>query len=115
MEFPVELKATEHRNGGRIVRVYGVAHACDKPADGRSRDWWWFVGDVEWSDGTKSAKTEIPPYALCCDSPDGHDEVCKLSEAMSEYLNERGEWCDRDSKHEGWYATERPTPKRRRA
>jgi len=113
MKLPVELKNTMHNNGGQITSIASIAHEVNKPEHGRSHDVWWFVGDVKWGDGTSSKNLEIAPWALCCD--DDRAEVLALSELMSDYLHEHGEWCDRDSKHEGWYANERPSKRRRAA
>lgn len=112
MQLPVDLKRTAHKHGGRIIRITSIAHEVNKPNDGLSRDTWWFVGDVDWDDGTRSDGLEIAPWAVCC-YDDDRSEVLALSELMANYLAERGEWCDRESKHEGWYANDRPKSRRR--
>lgn len=104
MKFPFEPTAVEHKHGGKITKVTGVGHGIDRPADGRSRDYWHFFGDVTWRDGTKSAGLEIAPWALCQDSVKGLSEINDLMAAMNHYLYQHGEWCDSASKHEGWYA-----------
>jgi hypothetical protein len=103
MEFPVHLSTIGHHHGGKITCIYGCSHAIDKPQDGHSRDHWFFIADVQWSDGTKSEKTEVPPYALCCDDLGKNPEIDGLMSAMNEYLSANGEWFD-TGKHQGWYA-----------
>jgi hypothetical protein len=114
MTFPFEPKAVLHKHGGRIVKINGIGHTIDKPSEGRSRDSWFFRGEIEWRDGTHSRHAEIAPYALCYtdEQPEGHAEIIALSAAMSEYLEQHGEWCDRKSKHEGWYAHDRKVSRR---
>lgn len=102
MKLPVDLSHTTHRHGGRIVRIERIEHVVDKPEDGRSRDVWHFIGNVEWSDGTRSDGLQIAPWAVCFDG-DHRDEVIALNELMSEYLNANGDWF-RSGPHEGWYA-----------
>lgn len=112
LTLPAELKHTMHKHGGRIVRVEKIAHELAPPEEGRSRDVWHFVGDVEWRDGTKSKGLEIAPWALCYD--DDRTEVDALLELLSAYLLEHGKWCHGPkSGHEGWYA-HRPKAKAKR-
>jgi len=115
MTLPIELRYTYHKYGGRIIRITRIGHTCDKPEDGRSRDYWYFIGDVNWSDGTMSDNIEIPPYALCYEDEQHRDEVLALSELMSDYLLKHGDWYrDEKCKHQGWYANVRPEAKVRR-
>lgn len=100
MKLPTTLTKTFHKHGGRIVSIENIGHAIDKPADGRSRDTWFFVGDVEWDDGTKSQSAEIAPYCLAADD---QSEVHELLALMNDYLAANGEWFD-SGKHQGWYA-----------
>lgn len=115
MDFPVELKSTHHRMGGRIVRVHGIGHEAWKPREGRSQDIWHFIGDVEWRDGGKSELIEIAAYAVCYTDEAERAEVDALMEALNDYLCEHGDWYRGKSKHEGWYANDRSGEKRRRA
>jgi hypothetical protein len=105
MNFPFKPKHLLHRHGGRITAIYSMRHQVNKPRDGRSLDGWWYIGDVEWSDGTKSAMHPIDPPCLCYEDDAGHAEVVQLGDAMMNYLREHGEW--RRAKPEGWYANDR--------
>lgn len=116
MQLPVDLKHVLHKHGGRIVRITKFTHETAKPTGGRSRDIWFFIGDVEWFDrgeqkGGKSTDLEIMPYSLCYESEENRAEIDQLIDHMNEYLREHGEWCDSESKHEGWYANVRPSKK----
>ena len=103
MDFPFKPQHVVHRLGGKIVVVHGLRHQVNKPRDGRSLDAWWYVGDVEWFDGTKSTNHQIDPPMLCFDGE--RKDWDALSDAMMDYLREHGEW--RRSKPEGWYAHDR--------
>ena len=113
MDFPVTLKNTFHKHGGRIISVSGIAHEANPPKQGYSRDTWWYIGDVDWNDGTKSDNLEIAPWAVCYLDENQREEVLALSEALSDYLSHNGTWCGHESKHQGWYANERPKVRRR--
>lgn len=108
MTLPVELKHTHHKHGGRIVRIEKIAHEIAKPKDGRSRDIWFFIGDVAWPDGGESKGHEIAPWALAYgdDQEAAQEEINQLSQLLTEYLLANGEW-HKDGPHEGWYATDR--------
>jgi hypothetical protein len=108
MHFPFEPSGIHHKHGGRITRIERVGHECAPAKEGRSQDIWFFVGDVEWSDGGKSNGLEIAPYHVCWvdEQPEGEQQIRDLMAALNEYLQAHGEWCDRKSKHEGWYANE---------
>lgn len=112
MKLPVELKHTMHKHGGRIVRITAIGHEANKPQDGYSRDGWWFVGDVDWFDGTKSDGIEIAPWAACYDEGN-RTEVDALGDLLMEYLLANGDWYGPKSGHQGWYANERPKVRRR--
>jgi|SRR3974390_12917 len=102
MEFPFEPKDMSHKHGGRITKITGIGHVCDKPMAGHSRDNWHFFGDVDWQDGSKSVGLEIAPWAVCSDH-EHHAEVVELMELLNQYLHEHGKWY-RHGKHKGWYA-----------
>jgi hypothetical protein len=104
LELPFNPQHLVHRHGGKITAIHSMRHQANKARDGRSLDGWWYVGDVEWHDGTKSTNHPIDPHCLCYETDAGREEVGALSELMMEYLAEHGEWCDSKSKHEGWYA-----------
>ena len=106
MQFPYTPKAVFNKMGGRIMEITGVGHKTDKPQDGYSRDYWFYIGRVKWDDtGKTGAEGHIEPGAMCADTQEGFDEINTLSEALMAYLRERGEWFRAGkSKHEGWYA-----------
>lgn len=107
MQFPFKPQHIVHRHGGKIVEIKSMTHQVNKPSGGYSMDGWWFVGDVEWSDGTKSVNHPIDPPMLCIDGDNdaGRQEVSALREAMMGYLRDNGEW--REAKPQGWYANNR--------
>jgi hypothetical protein len=105
--FPMSPTTLSHQHGGSIVTVHGIEHLKAKPVGGRSRDFWFFRADVQWSDGSKSERTEVPPHSLCCEDPSTNTELRALLEAMNAYLNEHGEW-KRDGKQQGWFAKRGP-------
>ena len=92
---------------GKIVEITGIAHTIDRPQMGYSRDYWYYLGQVEWSDTGKTSEPNrhIYPYDLWADTPEGFSEINDLSETMMGYLHEHGEW--RKTKPEGWYANKR--------
>jgi hypothetical protein len=110
--LPVELSHTHHKHGGRILRIEKIAHEIAKPSDGRSRDIWFFIGDVSWSDGGLSSGHEIAPWALAYgDNRDGaQKEINQLSQLLNEYLLAHGKFYE-DGPHEGWYANNRKQAK----
>ena len=101
MEFPYTPKNVLHAHGGKIVEITGCGHKTDRPQLGYSRDWWFFIGRVQWDDtGKLGERGHIEPGVLCGDTA----EINELLGAMNAYLRKHGEWCDSKSKHEGWYA-----------
>jgi hypothetical protein len=102
VNFPIRPTTLDHKFGGKVVAIHGIAHREDKPKDRRSRDYWFFVADVEWQDGGKSERTEVEPFKLCCDEPRTNDELKCVMKAMDEYLSEHGDW--NNPKAEGWFA-----------
>ena len=113
MKLDMELCNVSHKNGGRITRVDRIEHECAKPQEGRSQDVWYFVGDVEWHDGSKSKGLQIPPYAVCYSDDAGKASVDAIMAFLNDYLFINGDWCDHTTKHEGWYATARTQVRRR--
>jgi hypothetical protein len=101
MELPVDLSNTFHKFGGKITRIESIHHEKNKPEDGFSRDHWWFVGDVDWTEGDKTEGYEIAPYHLCHGEVRG--EVDALLELLSNYLCEHGTW-NYDGDPRGWTA-----------
>ena len=106
MNFPVKTVGILHRSGGTITQITGISHSIGKPVYGRSSDVWFYIGDVKWDDGGESLNLEIQPFALHIE-PEGREQYEPLSDAMMDYLNEHGKWCDEKSKHAGWYANVR--------
>lgn len=115
-QFPMNLKSISHRNGGQITTVHEVQHKTCSPKGGFSRDYWFFVADVLWADGTDSRRSEVSPIQLACDNPSTNTELAALLFAMNEHLAIHGEWFY-TGRHQGWYATRSnaPLPKRRLA
>ena len=103
MKLPTKLSHTLHKHGGQITEILKISHRIDKPLHGRSRDEWFFIGNVKWSDGGKSNATEIPPYAICYAGEDNRSEVLQLMNLLKEYLLANGKWYETGN-HKGWYA-----------
>lgn len=85
-----------HKHGGRITAITKIAH--DTEGKGKNkRAFWFFVGDVDWFDATRSKSIEIAPIALCCDqdNPEAKAQLDKILEALHSYLLSNGEWTDR--------------------
>lgn len=94
----MQTQKLQHKHGGRIVNISAVGHVLrNGVAD------WFYVGDVEWSDGGKSENTEIPPYAVCFDQndKDAQEEHSKIYRKLCDYLGEYGEWHDPKHKKDG--------------
>jgi hypothetical protein len=103
VNFPIRPTTLDHRHGGKITEIHGISHREDRPKGGYSRDYWFFVADVEWRDGSKSTRTEVEPIKVCCEDPGNNDELKCAMRAMDEYLREHGEYHD-GRPHQGWYA-----------
>lgn len=84
-----------HRNGGRITEVSAIAHSTHKGVA-----YWFFIGNVDWRDGSKSIDAEISPSCLVRDEDDdiGRREVDDLLRQMNAYLATVGEWHDQKIK-----------------
>lgn len=108
VNFPIRPTMLDHKHGGKITEIHGIAHREEKPKNGQSRDYWFVVADVEWRDGSKSQKTEVEPCAICCDEPNKNDELRCVMNALDEYLREHGEYHSRKP-HQGWYAHRKGT------
>jgi len=79
----------QHANGGTIKEIFCVGHETYKGvAD------WFYMGSVEWSDGTKSANATIAPWALCCDqeNPLAKAELNTVTAILKRYLDNAGTW-----------------------
>ena len=75
VNFPIRPTTLDHKHGGKITEIHGISHHEQRPKNGYSRDYWFFVADVQWHDGSKSQKTEVEPFKVCCDDPAKNDEV----------------------------------------
>lgn len=106
--FPMTPTTLQHRHGGKIVKVHGVAHCACSPEQGRSRDYWYFDCDVLWDDSSTVDRHEVEPYKLACDDPPSNTELASLMTAMTSYLHEHGARYD-SGPHEGWYAHRKGT------
>lgn len=101
---PARLK---HRHGGDIVKVVAVGHETH----GGVAEWY-FIGEVQWSDGTTSKDTQIAPFCLGHDStPEGQALCNEMHGALAQYLGDVGEWHDqkraRDGRHYSWTPREK--------
>lgn len=87
----------KHRHGGTITTVHAVGH---ETVSGVAE--WFFLGDVQWNDGTVSKRTRIAPFALGHDStPEGNVECAELHGALTDYLSTEGQWHDMKHKRDG--------------
>lgn len=103
VNFPIRPTTLDHKHGGKITEIHGISHRENRPKDGYSRDYWFFVADVEWFDGSKSHKTEVEAFKVCCENPPANEELKCVMKALDEYLSEHGEYHD-GKPHQGWYA-----------
>lgn len=106
--FPMYPKTLKHKCGGAIKVIHGMSHKKEKPSGGRSRDYWFWICDVEWSDGHASERFEVAPYQIVADdSTDNNPEIRDTGKAMNDYLYEHGDFNNYGSgskKPGGWYA-----------
>lgn len=94
----MKINHLRHKHGGIIRNIHYIGHEIVKGvAD------WYFVGDVDWDDGTKSNKLQIAPWAVCRieDTVDAVTECNAVFERMSEYLTKKGNWHDTKKKRDG--------------
>lgn len=81
------------KSGGRITAIHGVAHSTYQGVAS-----WYFLGDIEWTAEENNGRAatlknhELPPYAICSDSPEGKAEVDAIMKEMNEYLASKGKW-----------------------
>jgi len=87
----MQTKYLSHKHGGKIVSVTAIAHETYRRVAS-----WHYIGDVEWSDGSKSESTCIAPWAVCFDQKDDNAqrEYGLLSEKLARYLETYGKWHD---------------------
>lgn len=87
----------QHRHGGTITAVHAIGHDTHKGvAD------WFFVGDVQWLDGSSSKRLRIAPFALGHNStPAGEAECNRLHGLLTDYLRDVGTWHDAKRKRDG--------------
>lgn len=112
LKFPIEPKALLHAHGGDILKITGIGHTNGKAEDGQSRDYWYFVGDCKWHDGSgTSTEFEIMPFSVAYQNKVGSDEFITLNDALVRYLNRFGKWFE-NGPHSGWYANDRKLAKR---
>lgn len=102
MQLPYKPSNVLHNHGGTIVEITGIEHKTDRPQQGYSRDYWFYVGRVRWDDNGQESAGHIDPGNMCSDTQDGFKEIVALNELMMAYLNANGEW--RESGPQGWYA-----------
>jgi hypothetical protein len=110
MKLPYKPINVLHRHGGKILELTEIRHQTEKPSGGYSRDAWYFMGRVQWDDGSGTGDKlhPIDMAMLCSDTQEGQQEINGLSDLMMAYLKANGEW--RESKPQGWYAHDRKRP-----
>lgn len=109
MKLPYTPANVLHRHGGKVTKITRIKIQMERPSGGHSQDCWYFIGAVEWFDGSGCEDHPIDMRCLCADTPEGMEEIRGLSDLMMAYLADHGEWCD-GKPHEGWYA-HRPAKK----
>jgi hypothetical protein len=104
MQLPYKPLNVLHNHGAKVVEIVSVGHKTDKPQGGYSRDYWFYIGRLQWDDTGKVGDVgNIDPGWLCSDTQEGRQEINDLSKLMMDYLHQNGEWFE-DGKHQGWYA-----------
>ncbi len=101
----MEIKHLLHKHGGRITSIRSISHATEK-----GQSFWFYVGDVAWSDGGTSEDLEIAPWAVCYDhgSKEADAEYGKLSDMLMDYLRRNGRWMERKKGYpQAWVPTVR--------
>lgn len=93
----MKIRHLTHRHGGTITDLFAIRHGLTR----RGQAEWFFIGRVEWSDGSTSERVEIYPICVCRDdeNPEANAESDAVFAKLTEYLNARGEWVARGS---GW-------------
>ena len=87
----MQTKHLQHRQGGRITAIHAIGHAMDRGVAS-----WFYLGDVEWSDGGRSAGLEIAPFCVCLDQSDpaAQAEYDAISTRLTDHLARAGVWHD---------------------
>jgi hypothetical protein len=95
----MQTKHMLHKNGGRIIAIHQVGHEVDAGVP-----WYFYIGDIEWNDGSKSCDKEIAPHQVCFDhdSEEAHAEYDKVAKALNDYLKQHGKWHDRKAARTGY-------------
>jgi hypothetical protein len=108
IQLPFKPCGVLHHHGGKVVEVVNLGHKNEAPHSGHSRDHWFFIGRVQWDDGSGTPERlyEIPPHMLASTTEEGHAEIVRLSELMVAYLSAHGSW--RHASPQGWYAHRKP-------
>lgn len=86
----MKLNHLHHKHGGKITAITKVGHRLSNGVEE-----WFYIGDVDWSDGSKSPGATIYPWALSQDSPESVAEINQVSELMMDYLRSRGTWLEK--------------------
>lgn len=88
--------ALQTNSGGKITNLKAVGHETFKGvAD------WFFVGDVEYFDGSKGENRQIPPFALCYESDADKPALDAAMQRLNDYLRRNGEWHDAKETRDG--------------
>lgn len=85
----MQIKHLWHKHGGRITEVLGVGH---RTVEGVA--YWFYLCNVNWTDGGVSEGIEVMPDRLCCsdDNPEAKVEFDRVSAALTSHLHEEGRW-----------------------
>ena len=91
------MTTLQHAHGGTITAVTHIGHQTQRGvAD------WFFVGDVNWQDGSQSTGIQIGPGDLChCNENAAKQEVHRLLALLNNYLAASGNWHDPVHKRDG--------------
>jgi hypothetical protein len=85
-----------HKHSGKITAITAIGHETYKGVADR-----FFIGSVEWRDGSSSKDIHIAPIALCGSNDEDKPAIDSLMKQLTEYLNEAGDWHDMKHKRDG--------------
>lgn len=88
----MKIETLEHRHGGRILSLDSIKHERNGLRGRLAGYCWYFMGTIQWSDGSRSDAATIPPTMLCADKPEGNAELGHALHCLNQYLATRGAW-----------------------